>query len=59
MVAVINVGVSLLLLFRPDLSPLGYGNRCFLVALCRLIVRTQNLEVTTKRLLHQQVKIPG
>ena len=43
---------------RPDLSPWGYGNRCFLVALCRLIVRRPNLEVATKRLLHQQVKIP-
>ena len=35
------------------------GNRCFLVALCRLIVRGPYLEVETKRLLHQQVKIPG
>ena len=59
MVAVINVGVSLLLLFRPDLSPSGYGNRCFLVALCRLIVRTPNSEVATKRLLYQQARIPG
>ena len=42
---------------RPDLSPSGYWNRCFLVALCRLIVRRPNLEVVTKRLLHQQVKI--
>ena len=30
----------------------GYRNRCFLVALCRLIVRRLNLEVATKRLLH-------
>ena len=29
----------------------------FLVALCCLIVEIQNLEVTAKRLLHQQVKI--
>ena len=36
-----------------DLSPGGYRNRCFLVALCDLIVRRQNLEVATKRLLHQ------
>ena len=36
-----------------------YRNRRFLVALCRLIVRRPNLEVATKRLLHQQVKIPG
>ena len=32
---------------------------CFLVALCRLIVRRPNLEVPIKSLLHQQVKIPG
>ena len=44
---------------RLDLSPWGYGNRCFLVALCRLIVRRPNLEPATKRLLHQQVKILG
>ena len=31
----------------------------FFVALCRLMVRRLNLEVLTKRLLHQQVKIPG
>ena len=42
---------------RPDLSPWGYGNGCFLVALCHLIVRRQNWEVATRRLLHQQVKI--
>ena len=29
-----------------------------LVALCCLIVRRTNLEVATKSLLHQQVKIP-
>ena len=34
-------------------------NRCFLVALCCLIVRRPNLEVVIKRLLHQQVKILG
>ena len=39
---------------RPELSPW-----CFLVALCRLIVRRPELEVATKRLFHQQVKIPG
>ena len=38
---------------RPDLSPRGYWSRCSLVALCRLIVRRPNLEVATKRLLHQ------
>ena len=44
---------------RPDLSPSAYGNKCFLVALCHLIVRRTNLEVMTKRLLHPQVKIAG
>ena len=44
---------------RPDLSPWGYSNRCFLVALCCLIARRSNLEVVSKRLLHQHVKIPG
>ena len=28
---------------RPDLSPWGYRNMCFLVALCHLIVRRLNL----------------
>ena len=32
---------------------------CFLVALCHLIVRRPNLEVATKRLLHQLLKILG
>ena len=40
-----------------DVSPWGYRNRYFLVALCRLIVRRLNLEEGTKRYLHQQVKI--
>ena len=44
---------------RPDLSPREYRNKCFLVALCCLIVKRPNLEVATKRLLHQQEKIPG
>ena len=43
----------------PDLSPGGYRKRCFLVALCYLTVSTLNLEVATKRLLCQQVKILG
>ena len=34
---------------RLDLSPWVYRNRCFLVPLCRLIVRRPNLEVATKR----------
>ena len=37
---------------RPELSPRGYRNKCFLVALCRLIVGRPNLEVATKRFLH-------
>ena len=41
------------------LEDTGYRNKCFLVALCRLIVRTPNPEVATKRILHQQVKIQG
>ena len=44
---------------RPGLSLWGYRNRCILVAMCYLIVRIPNLEVATKRLLHQHVKIPG
>ena len=60
MVAVISVDAYPFLGFlRPDLSPSGYRNRCFLVALCCLIVRRQNWRVATKRLLNQQVKIPG
>ena len=54
-VAVISVDVYLFLtchIWR-------YRNWCFLVALCRLIVRRPNLEVATKRLLHQQVKTRG
>ena len=42
---------------RSDLSPWRYMNKCFLVTLCCLIVRRLNLEVATKRLLHQYVKI--
>ena len=48
--------LNLLGFLRTDLSPWRYGNTCFLVALCHLIVRIPNLEVATKRLLHQQVK---
>ena len=43
---------------RPDLSPWECRNRCFLVALCCLVVRRPNLEVATMRLFHHQVKIP-
>ena len=60
MVAVISVDAYPFFGFlRPDLSSLGYGDRCFLVALFRLIVRRPNLEVATKRLSHEQVKILG
>ena len=60
MVAVISVDAYPFFGFiRPDLSPRGYRNKCFLVALRRLIVGRPNLEVATKRFLHQQVKIPG
>ena len=49
-VAVISVWcLSFFSFLRPDLSPWGYGNRCFLVALYCLIVRRRNLEVATKR----------
>ena len=41
---------------RPDLSPWQYSNTCFLAPLCYVIVRRPNLEVATKRLLHQQIK---
>ena len=37
------------------LEDMGIG---FLVALSHLIVRRPNLEVVTRRLLHQQVEIP-
>ena len=58
MVAVINVDAYPFFGFlRPDLSHSGYGNRCFLVALYRLIVRRPNLEVAARKLLHQQVEI--
>ena len=35
------------------------GIGVFLFALYRLIVRRTNLKVATKRLFHQQVKMPG
>ena len=42
---------------RPDLSPWGYMDKCFLLALYCLIVRRPNLEVATKKLVHQQAEI--
>ena len=60
LIAVISVDAYPFFGFRsPGLSPWQYRNRCSLVALCRLLVRRANLEVAIKRLLHQQVKIPG
>ena len=57
-VAVISVDPYPFLAFS-DLTCHLEDTRCFLVSLCCLIVRRPNLEVATKRLLHQQVKIPG
>ena len=60
MVAVISVVPILFLAFSELTCQLdNMGKRYFLVALCCLIVRRPNLEAATKRLLHQQVKIPG
>ena len=58
MVAVISVNAYPFLALSDltcDLEDTGI--RCFLVALCRLIVGRPNLEVATKSLLHQQVKM--
>ena len=44
---------------RPELSHWVDRNRCFLVALCHLIVRRPNFKVAAKGLHHQQVKLPG
>ena len=38
---------------RPDLSHLGYRNRCFLVALCQRTARRPNLELATKTFLQK------
>ena len=45
----------------PDLTCHFQGKEWvyLLVTLCQLISRRPNLEVATKRLLHQQIKIPG
>ena len=55
MVAVISVDAYPFLTFS-DLT-CQYRNRSFLAALCHLMVRRPNVEVATKRLLNQQVKI--
>ena len=59
-VAVIGVNAYSFLDF-PDLTCHleDTGRNCFLVALCPLMRTRPNLEVATKRLLHQQVKILG
>ena len=58
MPALINVDADPFLVFSDMTCHLeDTGNRCFLVALCSLIVRRLNLEVAPKRLC--QVKIPG
>ena len=54
-VAVISVDAYPVLAFS-DLTCHHKDTR--ICALCRLIVRRQSLEVETKRLLHQQVRIP-
>ena len=57
MVAAISVDVySILFYLLISDKP---RNRSYLVALDCLIVRRRNLEVATKRLLHQQVKYQG
>ena len=60
MVAVISVDAYPFLVFSDltcHLEDKGMG--VFMVALCRMIVRRLNLEVATKRLLHQRVKRLG
>ena len=52
-IAVINVDAyPFVVVSISDLSPSGYRNRYFLVAVCCLIVMRKDKEVTTKRLLH-------
>ena len=59
-VAVINVDAYPFLAFSDLICHLeDTGMGVFMVALCLMIVRRPNLEVATKRLLHQQVKIFG
>ena len=58
-VARIKYGFVELVVILFLLVTLNHKTWCFLIALCSLIVRRPNLEVATKRLLHQQVKIMG
>ena len=46
-VAVIIVDAYFFDFLRPDQSPWGHRNRCFLVALCHLILWRMNFEVCT------------
>ena len=60
MVAVINVDAYPFLVFSYlTCLTLRIRKRCFLIVLGHLIVRRPNLEVLTKKLFHQQVKILG
>ena len=60
MVAVISVDAYHFLAFSDLTCHLeDTGKGVFLVALCQFIARRSNLEETTKRFSHQQVKMPG
>ena len=59
MIAGVRVDASHFLAFSDLTCHLEDTVWCFLVAPYCLIVRRPNLEVATKRLLHQQVKIGG
>ena len=58
-VAVISVDTYCFLSFLDLTCHLQEKQRCFLVALCHLVVRRPNLQLATKKLLHKQVKILG
>ena len=53
-VAVISIDAYPFLAFSDLTCHLEDTELCLLVALCHLTVRRPNLEVATKRLLHQQ-----
>ena len=59
MVVVISVDYYPFLAFSDLTCHLEDTITCFLVALCHAIIRRLNLEVVTKKLLQQQVKIAG
>ena len=56
-VAVISVDAYPFFAFSDKTYHLEDMGICFLVALCHLIGRRPNLEIATKKFLHQQVKI--